>query len=120
MLRYFPLLLGDRVFVNDQREIAAVGLADGRPVWGQTGATIFREPPEGAVGATTVPSDTLGVPRFTMTAFEGRLFARMGNPVTGRPQQATWAVGSSFAGLPRPGSRGQVALEDSRGRGLGV
>ena len=95
VLRYFPLLLGERVFVNDQREIAAVKLSDGRPLWGQADATIFRQPPEGAGVTTSVPTDTLGVPRFTMTAFEGRLYARMGNPLTGRPPQDTFPVGNS-------------------------
>jgi outer membrane protein assembly factor BamB len=51
---------------------------------------------EGVIGATLAPPDTMGVPRFTMTALDGRLFARMGNPVTSRPQEATWAVASSY------------------------
>ena len=95
-LRHHLLLLGERVFVNDQREIAAVRLSDGRPIWSEKNSTIFRDQMEGVIGASTAPADTLGVPRFTMTAVDGRLYARMGNPVTGRPQDATWAVGSSY------------------------
>ena len=63
------------------------------PAWPTAGrseapkhATIFRDQLEGVVGATLAPPDTLGVPRFTMTALDGRLFARMGNPVTSRAQ----------------------------------
>ncbi len=96
LLSYYPLLLGDRVFVNNQREIAAVRLSDGRPVWGENHATIFREQMEGVVGMSSAPPDTMGVARFTLTARDGRLFARMGNPVTSRPPQATWAVAPGY------------------------
>jgi outer membrane protein assembly factor BamB len=95
-LSYYPLLVGDRIFVNDQREIWAVRAADGRPAWGDTSPVIFREAMEGVVGDASLPSDTLGLPRFTMTAFDNRLFARMGSPVTSRSQQPSSATGSSY------------------------
>jgi outer membrane protein assembly factor BamB len=93
---YHPLLLGERIFFNDQREIQAIHAADGRPVWGETSPAIFRDQMEGIVGAASLPPDVLGVPRFTMTALDGRLYARMGSPITCRPQQPSSAAGGSY------------------------
>ena len=59
-LSYFPLLLGDRVFFNDQREIAAVRLSDGRPLWGESTPTIYRDPMDGAAGASIAPPRHVG------------------------------------------------------------
>ena len=92
----FPLLLGGRIFLNDQREIVAVRAADRRPVWGETSASVYRDQMEGVVAPMSLPPDTLGVPRFTMTACDGRLLARMGSPITGRPQQASPVAGNSY------------------------
>ncbi|MGD0900016.1 MAG: PQQ-binding-like beta-propeller repeat protein [Thermoguttaceae bacterium] len=87
-----PVVVGDRVFVNDQHEIAAVRLADGEPAWGDAGATVYREPWEGVQGGLANPPDTLGPARFTMTVYQNRLYARMGSAVTAQPQQASSPV----------------------------
>ena len=88
-LSYHPLAVGERVFVNDQREILAIRATSGRPAWGDAGSAIYREQLEGAAGAFANPPDTLGTPRFTMTIRDNRLYARMGSAVTSQPQQAS-------------------------------
>jgi outer membrane protein assembly factor BamB len=87
-----PVVVGDRVFVNNQQEIVAVRLADGKPAWSGAGPSIYREAWEGMAGALGNPPDTLGAARFTMTVCDGRLYACMGSAVTSQPQQASAPV----------------------------
>jgi outer membrane protein assembly factor BamB len=86
-LGYHPVVVGDRVFVCDQREIRALRLATGKAVFGDGGAAIYREAWEGPAAALANPADTLGTARFTMTIADGRLYARMGSAVTSQPQR---------------------------------
>ncbi len=86
---YYPVLAGDIVLANDGQQITAVRLDTGKPAWGQ--ATIYRGETDGET-LPTIPSDTLGVPRFTMSVFEGKLLARMGWPITNEPQDTTASV----------------------------
>ncbi len=95
-LSYHPLVLGNLVLVNNQVEILAVDLGTGKPVWGHRGPAIYEDQFEEAVRALYNPSDNLGVPRFTMTAHRGKLYARMGSAVTARPHDASMAGGSSY------------------------
>ncbi len=83
-LSYFPIVVGDILFVNDDTTISAFDLLTGKPAWAgpdSDDAVIYRTlrpigNPDGAVRA--------GIPRYTMTAYGSRLYARMGSPVTGR------------------------------------
>lgn len=83
-LSFYPLVTGGMVLANDSQEIIALRADSGKPAWGQ--AAIYQNRP--GQGSTGTPSDVLGVPRFTMTVFQNRLYARMGSPVTGIPQNA--------------------------------
>jgi outer membrane protein assembly factor BamB len=85
-LSFHPLLVGNMILANDSRRILALRLDDGRPAWGQE--AIYQSQLAG-VSPPPIPSDMLGLPRFTMTVFKERLFARMGSPATGQPQGAT-------------------------------
>lgn len=95
-LSYHPLLLGDLVLLNNQVEILAVDLRSGKPVWGLRGPTVYEDQFDEAVRALYNPADNLGVPRFTMTVHEGRLFARMGTAVTARPHEPAVGGGTSY------------------------
>ena len=88
-LSYHPLLLGNLVLVNNQVEILAIDVRTGRPVWGQTQAAVYRDEFDETVRSHYSPSDSIGVPRFTMTAFDGGLYARMGTSITSRPREST-------------------------------
>jgi hypothetical protein len=95
-LSYHPVVVGDLVLVNNQVEIAAFDLSTGEPAWGGLDARIFRDPFDGEAANAFSPEANLGVPRFTMTAFEGRLYARMGSAVTARPRQEETARGAGY------------------------
>ena len=86
-LCYFPVVYGDVVLVNDDEQISAYRLQTGQPAWiDDTGdariyinqfanheaANVPRGMGEGLVG-------NIGLPRFTMTVADGRLYARMGS-----------------------------------------
>ncbi len=95
-LSYHPVVAGNQVFLNNQIEILAVDLRTGRPAWGHGTAAIYQDQFDEAVHALYNPSDTLGVPRFTMTVQNGKLFARMGSAVTSRPREQSPAGGHGY------------------------
>lgn len=90
LLSYHPLVVGDLVLLNDHSRIFAFSAATGTPAWPH-------EDPKRPPGEIFVDDNAalvarlggrLGVPRFTMTAHDGKLFARMGSQVTSRPLEA--------------------------------
>lgn len=93
MLSYHPLLVDGLVLVNSADEIRAYNAQTGAPAWGDD-AVIFKFETLGAV-APSARHSSLGAPRFTMTALNRRLYARMGNPVTSPMHE--------MFGQPRPG-----------------
>ena len=89
-LSFHPLLIGNRVLVSDSQKILAVRLDTGEPAWGR--AAIYQGQLAGVI-RPSLPSEMLGVPRYTMTVFKDRLFARMGSPVTSESQGMAMATG---------------------------
>ena len=87
---------GHLAVVNNQVEIVAADIASGNPPWGHGTPRIYRDQFDEAVHALYNPPDNLGVPRFTATAHGGKLYARMGAAVTGRPQHAQSADGAGY------------------------
>lgn len=81
LLSYHPLVLDDLVLVNSEDRIRAYDVATGLPAWGQESAVIF-DGDEGRSRPFATSHRYLGAPRFTMTAHDGKLLARMGSPVT--------------------------------------
>ncbi|MEX0936729.1 MAG: PQQ-binding-like beta-propeller repeat protein [Pirellulales bacterium] len=82
-LRHYPIVVDDLLLWNDHSAIYAYHLSSGRPAWEGSGV-IFRDDRS----AEAQPEDRgtrLGTPRFSMTASDGRLYARVGAPVTTRP-----------------------------------
>jgi len=95
-LSYHPLLAGNLVLINNQVEILAVDVETGGPVWNRRRAEIFRDQFDEQVHALYNPPDNLGVPRFTMTAHDGKLYARMGAAVTSSPPRTAMAGGTGY------------------------
>ncbi len=85
-LSYHPAYAEGLVLVNDSLEIKAIDVQTGKPPWGKAGSPIYRDRFEGVPGVSLQPSAGLGTPQFTMTVFDGKLYARMGSPVTNWPQ----------------------------------
>jgi outer membrane protein assembly factor BamB len=85
LLSYHPVVLDTMVLVNTLDEIRAYNLSNGEPVWGDS-PTVFKLRPEAAGmndnGRGAISA--LGVPRFTLTVRDRRVYARLGSPVTGR------------------------------------
>ncbi len=114
LLAYHPIVLGDQVLVCDGSKVLAYNLSD-RPADAETGEPrpvlpAWRHDPEGqgVVRATQAPSS---IPRYTLTTFGRRIFARMGS---------AGMVASTFRPRPisaEPGNSSIVALDwDTQGK----
>jgi outer membrane protein assembly factor BamB len=86
-LSFYPVVLGDHLFVNGGLRLLAFCCGGGKPAWGKTG-TVYESELPGGGSPLAVPSGALGSPRFTMTVFRDRLFARVGSTITGQPHGA--------------------------------
>ena len=81
-LSYYPVTYRDVVLVNNSRSIWAWNLLTGEPAWpSENGnAEIYSAVAEGT--ASSPSQSCAGVPYYTMTIADGKLYARMGSPVT--------------------------------------
>jgi hypothetical protein len=87
-LSFFPLLVGRQVLVNTDRQVLAMRCNTGQPAWGRT-AAIYESEMTAPTSGPIFPLDSLGSPRFSMTVFRDRLFARMGSTVTDQARGST-------------------------------
>ena len=85
-----PLVVGDLVLVNNQSQIFAFDRKTGQPAWPgdpmRPRGEIYAD--ETARLSTSRMNRGLGVPRFTMTVHDGKLFARLGSQVTSQPLES--------------------------------
>jgi outer membrane protein assembly factor BamB len=103
----FSTVSAGRVYVSDADRIMGYSLKDGSPAF-PIGAVAPKQPIESravlysvaAVGISPPPTEpSLGVPFFTTTIHDGRLYARLGSPVTGRAKDEQRAVRSRLVCL---------------------
>jgi outer membrane protein assembly factor BamB len=94
-LSWHPVLSDGRVLVNNPLEIVAVDAVHGKPLWGAKTTTIYRDAEDAALQATE-PGEAFGTPRYTLTVFQDRLYARLGSVVTSRPQQPAATTSGNF------------------------
>jgi len=85
-LSFHPVSVGNLLFVGNQAEILAIDSRTGKAAWGPAGTAAYRDQLDSGLQALKNPPDSVGLARFTMTAFEGKLYARMGPAVTSRPR----------------------------------
>ncbi len=87
LLSYHPVVDGNLVLVCNQSQIFAFDLRTGKPAFPRSDpkrppGEIFDQP---VLIPPTHFNRGLGVPRFTMTVHDHKLYARMGSQVTSRP-----------------------------------
>lgn len=107
LVSYYPLIVGNLVMFNTVDKVFAFDLRTGKPAWpvAASGAA-EREPGEIYCGLkdqerTVDLGDgpafqAFGAPRFTMTASGGRLYVRLGTPITSTPTEAVGSGGSNY------------------------
>lgn len=95
-LSYHPLITDGLALVNNQVEILAIDLATGRPAWGHDSPEIYRDQLDETARELFLPVNNLGVPRFTMTTHQGRLYARMGASTTSYPRETVLRGGTGY------------------------
>ncbi|MCA9072460.1 MAG: PQQ-binding-like beta-propeller repeat protein, partial [Planctomycetaceae bacterium] len=100
-LSYFPVIVDNTVFFCDPDRIYALDVLTGRAKWPLDGdgeirtsedlklATLYTSP----VLTDTRQKYYVGVPRFTLTIREDRLYARMGSPTTEQVSNTTTSNG---------------------------
>jgi len=103
LLCFHPLVVGNLVLLNSIDKIYAFDLTTGQPAW-----PLPKDPKSGEIYSGQINRDrplpgdganqfhTLGVPRFTMSVVNHRLYARLGSPITGRPLAMGQATGYSY------------------------
>ena len=97
LLSYHPLVVDDLVLLNNQTHIFAFDLETGRGAWGQEKGIIYRpKDPSRQISRERRGYLKIGVPRFTMTAHAGKLYARMGGPVTSGPADPNSTARKSY------------------------
>ncbi|MBC8116575.1 MAG: PQQ-binding-like beta-propeller repeat protein, partial [Candidatus Saccharimonas sp.] len=79
-----PVVFRDIVLVNDADAISAFNLLTGEPAWPTERGTARIYPPVSEERSGAPDRICVGVPWFTMTVADGKLFARMGSPVTSK------------------------------------
>lgn len=93
LFSYYPVVVDNMLLVSTLSEIRAYDLATGEPMWGDTdGSTIFRLRERGEIYAPP----GAGVPRFTLTVRQRRVYARLGSPVTMRAAEPLMAARHSY------------------------
>jgi outer membrane protein assembly factor BamB len=101
LLSYHPLVVGDLLLVSKQNQIFAFNLYTGKPAW--PGGANQKAPGEFFTDDAPLHAVRmnrgLGVPRFTMTADSGRLYARTGSQVTSHPLESQEAAGGHLVCL---------------------
>ena len=82
-LSYHPVVYDKVVLVNDSDAIRAWNILTGEPAWQserRDPAVIYPPAPDDQIMSPDKPC--IGAPHYTMTIAGGRLYARMGSPVT--------------------------------------
>lgn len=82
-LSYHPVVFDKIVLVNDSSEIRAWNILTGEAAWQserRDPAVIYPPAPDDQIMTPDKPC--VGAPHYTMTIADGRLYARMGSPVT--------------------------------------
>lgn len=123
-----PVVWNDKVFLADAASVYGYNLTDGSAAFGVNLADDERSPEQGARlysiaanGTLPRPDERLsGIAHFTLTVHDGRLYARLGSPVTGRLKSETKAVRSSLVCLDLARAEGKLVWKiDSQTIGIG-
>ncbi|MHC4876442.1 MAG: outer membrane protein assembly factor BamB family protein [Planctomycetota bacterium] len=75
-----PVVIDGRVYVQNSQSIMAFNLETGHPAWSDDASDSPVLYPAAAPRLTRAYEPDTGIPAFTLTAAEGRLFARLGAP----------------------------------------
>ena len=83
LLSYHPVIAGDLLVYCNEQHVFAFNLRTGQPAWpGATGKPGQIDNNNGEESVSRSSRNVVGVPRFTVTVHDHRVFARMGSPIT--------------------------------------
>jgi outer membrane protein assembly factor BamB len=91
LLAYHPVVVGNLILVAKEREILSFQLSNGQPAWGES-PVIYRSEQTSATLAGRPAS--LGSPRYTLTVYGDKLYARIGRPETNESHEHVVPMGT--------------------------
>ena len=103
-----PVVFRDIVLVNDADSIFAFNLLTGEPAWPTERGTAQIYPPVPEEHPAVPDHPCIGVPWFTMTVADGKLFARMGSPVTSASNTEPRALANDLVCLDLAEAQGRL------------
>lgn len=107
-----PILLGDTLLYNDNNRVYALDIANGESaVAGRSDCVLHAPEREPSRAAFQPGRGRTGVPRFTLTAGDGIVFARTGSPLTTRAENTRLAGDEGLVGLEVAGGRLDLKVE---------
>lgn len=125
-LSFFPVVSGETVLFNDAHGVYAFNLRTGQPAWpvelaAESPSDTETEPNVRAVIYPPVPEQrsplpekpSIGIPRYTLTVTEGRLYARVGSPVTRQTRHELRDLSHSVICLDLAGGQGRLLWQIS-------
>lgn len=129
-LSYYPIAVGDQVFVNDALRLRAFNLRDGSPAWG-SGTTLDRRDPDYGAFHRSGPDlsnglqlnstnqfqdrilpkmeSAIGAPRYTLSASGRLMAARQGNSLSVYTERASAFVTSAEMFIIDLAAQGRIA-----------
>lgn len=107
----FPVVVGDRIFVADSFAVRGFRLDDGQPAWPRDGSTdgVLYPVPSGVPVRAALPRS--GRIITSLCASDGRLFARIGSPVTATAAREPRPVFHELVGLDIRTGEGKLTLQ---------
>ncbi len=106
----YPVVYNHFLIVNTAEQILAWDVRTGKPAWADDrgeNPAIYSGTPDAS--ASSPPPFLVGIPRYTMTIDDGRLYARMGDPTTVRPRSTLHESDSSIVCLDLKRGEGKLA-----------
>jgi cellulose synthase operon protein C len=99
LLGYHPIVVGDQVIVANERQVIAYNL-NSRP-GDQAGVSstpveVAWKTREDLIGAPMPIRGNSGLPRYTLTAFGDRIYARLGQPPSSTPPMTRMGIGTTY------------------------
>ena len=113
---YYPVVAGDAVLACDSEHIYAFDLETGQAKWPldpndpDTLAQARIYPTGETIPNVGPPAEIVGIPRFTLTVAENRVYAKMGSPITSQKSNSVQDVDNriiclDLARLAQPNAR---------------
>jgi outer membrane protein assembly factor BamB len=99
LVNFHPVVVDGRIYFSDGRQIHAANLATGKPAFTADGVIYKNDISPELAGQTSVGGLAAGWPRYTLSAANGVLYARIGSDATSRLQPERTRTDERLVGI---------------------